>query len=87
MSDNGSDLLTPVTALVGQVADLPADSLCATSRFTGLGNWSSLAALRLLTLIEERLQVRLDLREYFATTDLGGLAALVARTRDAHLAA
>jgi len=86
MPEPGSDLLTPVTALVAQVADVPADGLDARSRFTGFAHWSSLAALRLLTLIEERLQVRLDLREYFATEDLGGLTALVARGRNADVA-
>jgi acyl carrier protein len=76
------NLLTPLTSLVGQVADVPAATLFPESRFTDFENWSSLPALRLLTLIEERLHVRLDLREYFAIEDLGGLTALVARTRD-----
>lgn len=71
------ELVNVVTALVEQVAEVPAERLAPASRFESLDNWTSLAALRLLTGIEDELGVRLDLRRYMAVTDIGGLVDLI----------
>jgi acyl carrier protein len=72
------EALPAVLALVAQVTDAPADTLSAGSRFEALDTWNSLIALRLLTLVEDRFGVRVDIRAYFGTPDVAGLAALVA---------
>ncbi|GAA3647026.1 acyl carrier protein [Lentzea atacamensis] len=72
-----SEVFVEVAGLVGQVTDLPVEEISADSRFDSLANWTSYEALRLLTGIEQRFSVRLDLQEYFALKDVGGLVAAV----------
>ncbi|SEQ79655.1 Acyl carrier protein [Lentzea xinjiangensis] len=76
-----SEVFTEVAGLVGQVTDLPAEDISADARFDALANWTSYDALRLLTGIEQHFAVRLDLQEYFAIKDVGGLVAAVSSAR------
>ncbi|GAA3816091.1 hypothetical protein GCM10022226_41040 [Sphaerisporangium flaviroseum] len=72
--------LTRLIVLVTREQDRP---ITADSRFEALGNWSSMTALRLLTLIEQRWGIALDLREYFAIETVGGLLDAIARASGA----
>lgn len=67
------DVLSRVTELVGLVTDQPAGAISVGDRFDALANWTSFAALRLLAGVESDFGVRLDLREYLAIRDVGGL--------------
>ena len=67
--------------LIEQVTDVPAEEISASSRFESLANWTSLAALRLLTGIESRFSVQLDLRRYFAIDNVGELVSAVSAAR------
>ncbi|SDG06624.1 Acyl carrier protein [Lentzea fradiae] len=73
-----SEVFTGVADLVGQVTDLPPEDISAEARFDALANWTSYDALRLLTGIEQHFAVRLDLQEYFAIKDVGGLVTAIA---------
>ncbi|MDX3662213.1 phosphopantetheine-binding protein [Streptomyces sp. ID05-26A] len=77
-----SEVFVDVADLVGQVTDLPAEEIAADARFDSLANWTSYDALRLLTGIEQKFAVRLDLQEYFAIKDVGGLVAAVASAQE-----
>jgi acyl carrier protein len=70
-----SDITSTIVDLVEQVTEIP--DIALSSRFETMGNWTSLSALRLLTDIEDRFGVKLDLRAYFATADVGQLSTLV----------
>ncbi|MER7753818.1 acyl carrier protein [Kitasatospora sp. NPDC097643] len=70
-----SDVTGRLVGLVEQVTELPG--LTTESRFQNLDNWTSLAALRLLTDIEDTFGVQLDLRAYFAIADIDQLSELV----------
>jgi acyl carrier protein len=70
-----SDVLAEITALVGEVTG--ERDVTAASRFETLGNWGSMAALRLLALVEQRCTVTLDLRGYLAVETVAELAELV----------
>lgn len=70
-----SDVTGTLVGLVEQITERP--DISPASRFYSLGNWTSLAALRLLTDIEDVFGVRLDLREYLAVTEVGQLSDLV----------
>ena len=76
-----SDLETELRAMVEMVADQPVD---VTDRFADLENWTSLGALRLLAMIEQRLAVTLDLRDYISIQTVGGLVEAVATARRMH---
>lgn len=71
------DLCGEVIGLVTQVTDAPPGVVSDHSRFDQLGNWDSLAAVRLLNAIEAHLGLRLDLRDYFSVTDVAQLVSLV----------
>lgn len=73
-----SDVTGTLVDLVERVTENPGITLG--SKFEGLGNWTSLAALRLLTDIEAAFGVQLDLRTYFKVVDVGQLSALVSAT-------
>ncbi|WP_394618992.1 acyl carrier protein [Lentzea sp. JNUCC 0626] len=77
-----SEIFVDLADLVGQVTDLPAEEIAADARFDSLANWTSYDALRLLTGIEQKFAVRLDLQEYFAIKDVGGLVAAVASAQE-----
>ncbi|MFE2989881.1 acyl carrier protein [Streptomyces sp. NPDC059262] len=64
--------------VISAVTDAPAGTLTGASRFDELDNWSSLAALRLLTAVEDAFGVRLNLRAYLATETVDGLARMIA---------
>jgi acyl carrier protein len=64
--------------VISSVTDAPARTLTGSSRFDELDNWSSLAALRLLTAVEDAFGVRLNLRAYLATETVDGLARMIA---------
>ena len=69
----------PVLArLVAGVCDLPEPGIAPGTRFDGLANWSSLAALRLLTSVEEHFRIHLELRGYLAAETVEGLSEMVA---------
>lgn len=72
-----TDHTATVATLIERVTDCAAEDIGPGSRFESLGNWNSLAALGLLTSIEDHYQVRLDLREYLAVGDVAGLLALL----------
>jgi acyl carrier protein len=72
--------LTRLIALVTRAQDR---QITPDARFEALGNWSSLTALRLLTMIEQQWGIALDLREYFAIETVGGLADAIAGARSA----
>ncbi|MFD3559253.1 acyl carrier protein [Streptomyces sp. NPDC058686] len=63
--------------VISDVTDAPASTLTGASRFDELDNWSSLAALRLLTAVEDAFGVRLNLRAYLATETVDGLARMI----------
>ena len=77
-----SEVFVEVVDLVGQVTDLPPEEIAADARFDKLGNWTSYDALRLLTGIEQRFAVRLDLQEYFSIKDVCGLVAAVSTAQE-----
>jgi acyl carrier protein len=81
------DIYRAVVALVAQVTDVPVEDISAGLRFIELDNWTSFTALRLLTAVEDRLGVRIDLREYLAANEVGELVAIVDAARDQRLAA
>jgi|GraSoiStandDraft_11_1057310.scaffolds.fasta_scaffold1416918_1 acyl carrier protein len=58
---------------IRDITDAPVEEVGPDARLAALGNWSSLAALRLLTTIEDSLGVWLDLREYLAVETVGEL--------------
>ncbi|RSM43812.1 acyl carrier protein [Amycolatopsis balhimycina DSM 5908] len=70
-----SDVTGTLVGLVEGVTDNP--EISAFSKFESLGNWTSLAALRLLTQIESTFGVSLDLRAYFKVADVAELSTLV----------
>ncbi|MFI5647881.1 acyl carrier protein [Kitasatospora sp. NPDC051705] len=70
-----TDVTGALVGLVERVTGLPG--LSPASRFQQLENWTSLAALRLLTDVEDAFGVQLDLRTYFAVADVAGLGGLV----------
>ncbi|MEU9075087.1 phosphopantetheine-binding protein [Kitasatospora sp. NPDC048538] len=70
-----ADVTGALVGLVERVTGLPG--LSPASRFQQLENWTSLAALRLLTDVEDAFGVQLDLRTYFAVADVAGLGGLV----------
>lgn len=70
-----SDVTGTLVGLVERVIEKP--DISPASKFQGLDNWTSLAALRLLTDIENAFGVQLDLRAYLAVTDVGQLSDLV----------
>ncbi|MEV5716970.1 phosphopantetheine-binding protein [Amycolatopsis mediterranei] len=73
MPEVSSVVVDLVTEAVGQ----PVAEVVPTTRFGELPGWGSLSALRLLAALEARLAVRLDLREYLAIQDVGGLVNAV----------
>jgi acyl carrier protein len=73
-----ADVFAAVADLIGHMTDVPVEEISVESRFEDLDNWTSFAALRLLTGVEERLGVRLDLRGYLAVQHVGELVSLVA---------
>ncbi|OLF07371.1 hypothetical protein BLA60_27795 [Actinophytocola xinjiangensis] len=70
-----SEITATLVDLVERVTENP--DVTEHTRFEGLPNWVSLSALRLLADIEDEFGVRLDLRTYFAVSDVGQLSALV----------
>ena len=66
-----------VAGLIEQVTDAPADEITGDTRFDALDSWTSFAALRLLTLVEEAFGIGLDLRAYLALARVEDLASLV----------
>ncbi|GHB09616.1 MULTISPECIES: acyl carrier protein [Streptomyces] len=77
------DVMSTLPGLVARVTRHPADEITADSRFSGLGRWGSLVAVRLLANIEQTYGVRLDLRDYLKIGTVGELADEISR----HLAA
>ena len=69
------DVTGTLVGLVERVTDNA--EITVLSKFESLGNWTSLAALRLLTQIESTFGVSLDLRSYFKVADVGELSTLV----------
>ena len=66
-----------IVDLVEAAVEQPVGEVLPTTRFDELPGWGSLSALRLLAALEARLAVRLDLREYLAIQDVGGLVRAV----------
>jgi acyl carrier protein len=69
-----SEIHPDLIRLVAQVVRATDDEVTPQSRFDSLDNWTSLTALRLLTMIEQRWGVAFDLRRYFAVETVGELA-------------
>jgi acyl carrier protein len=72
-----SDVAATIADLIERTTGIPTVEIEPASRFAAMGNWTSLAALQLLTRIEEHFVVKLDLRAYFAVNDVAGLVSLV----------
>lgn len=72
-----SDVAATIADLIERTTGIPAGEIEPASRFAGMGNWTSLAALQLLTRIEDHFGIKLDLRAYFAVADVAGLVSLV----------
>lgn len=72
-----SDVLHTVTDLLEQVTDLPTDQIGPQSRFADLTSWTSLAALRLLTTVEDHFGLSLDLRSYLNAQRVEDLVRLI----------
>ncbi|MEW2283276.1 acyl carrier protein [Streptomyces sp. NPDC047841] len=70
-----SDTMTTLRPLVARVSHHPAESLAPDTRFTALGSWGSLAAMRLLAAVEQTYGVQLDLRAYMKLETVGELAS------------
>jgi acyl carrier protein len=75
-ADITADITGDLVDLVERITEVP--EVTSSSRFDTLGNWTSLAALRLLADIEDHFGVKLDLRTYFSIADVGQLSTLVA---------
>ncbi|MFC4147949.1 acyl carrier protein [Micromonospora mangrovi] len=73
-----SDLMTHVTEMIAQVADLDPAALTAESRFEDIDEWSSLKALSLMVDVEQELPIKLDLRRFMSVRTVGELVALIA---------
>jgi acyl carrier protein len=71
------DVFTIVVDLVEQVTDVPAEEIDGDVRFDTLDSWTSFAALQLLTAIEDRFEIRLDLRGYLACAHVEQLVSSV----------
>lgn len=69
-----NDVMTDLRPLIARVTDVDADAIAPGSRFEGLGNWGSLAAMRLLSAVEKTFAVRMDLRRYTRIETVGELA-------------
>jgi acyl carrier protein len=76
-----SDLEVELSRMVAVVVDRPPGTINPEGRFEEFGNWSSLAALRLLSMIEQHLGVTFDLREYVQIETVDALAAAVRAQR------
>ncbi|MBI3688918.1 MAG: acyl carrier protein [Actinobacteria bacterium] len=70
--------LTTVIRLLEEVTGVPAENLDDATRFESLHPWTSLSALQLLTALEDRLDIRLDLRAYLSATTVRDVVSLVA---------
>ncbi|MEE1784667.1 acyl carrier protein [Streptomyces sp. SP17BM10] len=68
----------PLVDLIAEVTGSTPDEVRGAARFDRLGTWTSFNALQLLTGIEDRFGVRLNLRAYLAIADVDGLARAVA---------
>jgi acyl carrier protein len=65
----------PLVDLVERVSE--KTDITTETTFESIDNWVSLSALRLLADIEDTFGVRLDLRAFFAVTDVGQLSTLI----------
>lgn len=72
-----SDPIADLIVLVQRAAAAGPPTITATTRFETLDGWTSLAALRLLTAVEEWFGVRLDLRTYFSASRLDELSSMI----------
>ncbi|MFG2169100.1 cyclase family protein [Micromonospora chersina] len=63
--------------LIGDHCDAPASGITPATCFADLPGWSSLAALRLFTALEESFGISLDLRCYLAITTVAELTEVV----------
>jgi len=77
-----AEVLTTVVDLLELVTDVPAEEIGGATRFDSLAGWTSLAALRLLTSVEDRFGLRLDLRAYFAAAEVADLVTLISEGAD-----
>ncbi|MFD1535412.1 acyl carrier protein [Nonomuraea guangzhouensis] len=77
------ELPEDLARIVADVTDLPAEAITPGSCFQDLGEWSSLAALRLLTAVEEHFGIRLELRRYLDTETVGELSDMIAGSAEA----
>jgi acyl carrier protein len=75
------EVLPEVIRLVTRITRVPVDQIEPDSRFDTLGNWTSMAALRLLSAVEQSFGLRLDLREYMAIQTVAGLAQTISKAR------
>ena len=73
------DVMSELRPLVARVTRRPVADITPDSRFSGLGSWGSLAAMRLLAAIEQPYGVQLDLRTYMKVETVGELAGQLSR--------
>jgi acyl carrier protein len=72
-----SNPCSELARLVAGVTHLPSAEVSPDLRFDATGTWSSLAALRLLTAIEEHFEIRLELRHYLEIETVEDLYEMV----------
>jgi acyl carrier protein len=77
--DAAAALPAELAELIEDVTEVPATDITSDTRFDGLGSWSSLAALRLHTKIEDSMGVWLDLHSYLGMKTVGELGEAVRR--------
>jgi acyl carrier protein len=73
MANETDDTYSMLLELIENITEQPADSLDRETRFDSLGNWSSTAAIRLLTKVEDTLGVDLELPKYLSVKTVGEL--------------
>ncbi|MBZ6093501.1 acyl carrier protein [Streptomyces olivaceus] len=69
-----ADVMTTLRPLVGKVTTVPHDEITAERRFEDLGRWGSLAAVRLLSAVEQQYGISLSLSAFMRIETVGELA-------------
>lgn len=80
---SGTPVFAELCALLALVLDVDATSIQAHTRLDDLRNWSSLTFIVVQLGIEKRFGFKLQPEQALTARDIGGVAALIARHRDA----
>lgn len=74
-----NDATRGVIALVAEVLDVPPESIAPDASMETLGEWDSLAQLRICLCVEERYGVDMDMDAIASAVSIPALTALVSR--------